>query len=226
MSEKVSTSTEFLSSEEKYLIWEWFNKVKKDLIDELKIKLTTEKDINKKLLLNKYIRKIKSLSNNIIKFSKEKKVINAETYLSNGITDKIVFYNNNLSYQTNVWLELLLYHELQHYLLRDKQWNIDINKNTRELNAKLLTFRYYLIKNNYEISKDSINKIFIKIKKERESNSNNWKQKYNFFDQIQETEFFWIYENFKDNKDNKEDLLFYLQNLVKLEELKKETQNT
>jgi len=226
MSEKVSTSTEFLSSEEKYLIWEWFNKVKKDLIDELKIKLTTEKDINKKLLLNKYIRKIKSLSNNIIKFSKEKKLINAETYLSNGSTYKIVFYNNNLSYQTNVWLELLLYHELQHYLLRDKQWNIDINKNTRELNAKLLSFRYYLIKNNYEISKDSINKIFIKIKKERESNSNNWKQKYNFFDQIQETEFFWIYENFKDNKDNKEDLLFYLQNLVKLEELKKETQNT
>ena len=223
MSEKVSTSTEFLSSEEKYLIWEWFNKVKKDLIDELKIKLTTEKDINKKLLLNEYIRKIKSLSNNIIKFSKEKKLINAETYLSNGSTYKIVFYNNNLSYQTNVWLELLLYHELQHYLLRDKQWNIDINKNTRELNAKLLTFRYYLIKNNYEISKDSINKIFIKIKKERESNSNNWKQKYNLFDQIQETELFWIYENFKENK---EDLLFYLQNLVKLEELKKETQNT
>lgn len=226
MSEKVSIYPEKLSLEEKYLIWEWFRKVKKQLIKELEQELKKEKNIDKKLLIKDYINKIKILTPDIIKFSNEDSSVNARTYFNNNIAEKIVIYKKNLSYQNNKWLNILLVHELEHYIWRDKQWKINIDKNTRELNAKLISFRYYLINNWYKLSEEWINKLFRKIEKEIKSNKLSWKNKeiyQNIFSQSEEVELFYIYERFINKK---EKLLIYLQKLVNLDKLKKEVYYT
>ena len=213
MWETVSEKIEKKSDEEIYLIWQWFKKIKNKFIEELKAELNSEKNIDKKLLIKEYISKIKLLNSEIITFSSKKSSINGETSLKNNIAYKITIFNKNLTYQNQAWLDILLYHEFQHYIWRDKQLGME----KRELNAKILSFRYYLIYNDYDLSILWFSKLFKKIKKEIDSNKSHWK--YNRLSQSEEVELFWIYERFKDSK---EDLLFYLENLVKLEDLKKD----
>jgi len=219
MSEKFEIQNK-LTENENYLIWEWFNKVKNQLLNELTKKLKTEKDINKKLLLKEYINNTKLLTSEIIFFSHKENKVNAKNHLKDWKSYKITIYKKNLDYQTKLWLDMLLYHELEHYIWRDKQWKINIDNNTRELNAKILSFKYFMLSNKYDLSINWISELFKKIKREIFSNKNKWK--YNLFSQSEETELFWIYEKFKNNK---EVLLNYLIILVKLDELKKETKN-
>ena len=215
----LSEKNENYSSEEKYLIWKWFKKIKETLLIELGNGLRSKNNIDKNLLIKKYISRIKLLKPDIIEFSNKKSNINWETTLwENNLWTKITIYSKNLSYQNELWLDILLYHELQHYIWRDIQLKKEFNNNHRELNAKILSFRNFLIKKKYEISIIWIEKIFTEIKKEIENN--NWGEKHNIFSEAEEIELFYIYEHFENKK---EDLRFYLQNLVKLEELKKET---
>ena len=211
------------SSEEKYLIWKWFKKVKETLLNELKNELKSENNIDKKLLIKEYIGRIEWLKPEIINFSNKKSKVNWDTTIWNeNLGKKITIYSQNLSYQDNGWLEILLYHEFQHYIWRDIQWKKEFKNDYRELNAKILSFRYFMEKNSYNLSLDWIEKLFEKVEKEIKSNNWTW-EKQNIYSQSEEVELFYIYENFNNNREN---LLFYLQNLVKLEELKKETQNT
>ena len=162
-----------------------------------------------------YISKLKNLTSKKIRFSDSVSEANWETIFINWQSKYVVIYSKNLSYQTDEWKQLLLYHEIEHFIWRDKQWNFELENNIRELNAKLLSFRYFMKKNNYELSITWINKIFRDI--ENEINSNNSITKYqNIFSQSEEVELFYIYERFYNKK---QELLERLQDLVFLDDL-------
>jgi hypothetical protein len=206
-----------LSEKEQYILLKWFNKVKRFLLKELLAKVDKEKNTNKILLLKKYIKRVKLLDSSIIKFSDKKSKVNWETVFNKWKSKEIILYSNNLAYQTDNWIDILLYHEFQHFIWRDKQWK-EINKDTRELNTKILSFRYFMNKNKYKISLDWISKLYHTIKNEIEG-------KWNHLSESEEIELRYIYEKFK-TYENKKKLEIHLQNLVKLEELKKEVHYT
>lgn len=166
--------------------------------------------------------------------------VNAKTYFNNWKFNKIWLNENNFENHNNYWILLLLYHELTHSIWRDmlyqsfprfenfilKYFNnneIELKKDfpnysqeeiityiSRENYTKILSFRKYMIDNNYSLDIEWIEKLFNFIK-------NEILKKQNKLFQVEEIELYYVYERFKENK---EDLLFYLQKFVKLEKLK------
>ena len=217
-----------LEKQKKEILEIYFYSAKNDLIKEL------EDNEDSSVEIKLYIVKLKSLNSNIIKFktdNPENRLI--ETNSNNGEKSNISIYINKLGFSTNFWIQMSLYHELRHYVwldlykkninilnnikginFKEKEFTTELIKK-REINTKITTFRYFMKKHNIKINESWINQAF--------SFYLNKIDKWDYLSLNEKKEIFFIYNNFKDNKEN---LLLYLQNLVKLEELKKETQNT
>ena len=203
-----------LNEQKKYIKEKSFKKSKKYLLNEL------QNQKNKNIDLKLFIETLKNTTSSIINFSGlENKKIKADTLP----WVDICFYTKFFKNADKEWIDLNMYHELRHFIWLDNlNYNKELLSNNNfeflhwEMAQKIATFRKYMKENNYSINKKWLEEIFKKIKDENE----NW---INRLSPNSEIDLFAIYNNFKYNK---KDLLFYLQNLVKLEELKKETQNT
>jgi len=218
-----------LSEKEKvnYILWEWFEKVRKKFILELDKKANKYK--NKWIDFKLFIAKLKTLNpKEIIDFKDkvfyyknwEKKETTAVTIFINQEARKIVISRKILELKTETYdsIELLLYHELNHFIWRD---NIEYNNNflnqkflerisKRELSAKIAWIRKILTEKYGWINIEQIKKLF-----------SDWEKSIcqNNFSIIEQKEIGYIYNIFKDKE---EILLVLLEKFVSRDILKQQ----
>ncbi|MDQ7009598.1 MAG: hypothetical protein Q9M94_04890 [Candidatus Gracilibacteria bacterium] len=192
-----------------------FFDVREFILNELNTEIKESKNIKLKIDLKLLIMKLNNFDIKKLKLDTYNKKNTAETVPGKRIT----FFKKRFDNFSYDGLLLTMHHELTHYIGRDiidfnlnEIKNLKLEFSNREMITKILNFRYFMKKNNYELNLKSINIIFNLVEKKDKSIGIN-----------ERIDLSTIYKNFKYDKVI---LLQKLQNLVKLEQLKEEVKNT